>query len=90
LQKHVPGAGIKANTGYLRTTCSSIDDTSMPGGSEAYMEALIYYGSVKMAAKAWEESARSIYSTKPSGCCACILHMINGFNPYYSPINFKY
>ena len=33
----------------------------MPGGSEAYMEALIYYGSVKMAAKAGEESARSIY-----------------------------
>jgi len=31
--------------------CSNIDDTSMLGGSEAYVAALMYYNSVKMAAK---------------------------------------
>lgn len=40
---------------------SNIDDTSMLGGSEAYVEALIYYNSVKMAAKTGQANARVIY-----------------------------
>lgn len=41
--------------------CSNIDDTSMLGGSEAYVAALMYYNSVKMAAKTGQASARPIY-----------------------------
>jgi hypothetical protein len=41
--------------------CNNIDDTSMLGGSEAYMEALMYYNSVKMAAKTGQANARPIY-----------------------------
>jgi hypothetical protein len=40
---------------------SNLDDTSMLGGSEAYMAALLYYASVKMAAKNGQPGARSIY-----------------------------
>lgn len=40
--------------------CSNIDDTSMLGGSEAYVAALMYYNSVKMAAKTGQASARPI------------------------------
>lgn len=41
--------------------CSNLDDTSMLDGSEAYMEALMYYNSVKMAAKTGQPNARPIY-----------------------------
>jgi hypothetical protein len=40
---------------------SNIDDTSMLAGSEAYVEALMYYNSVKLAAKTGQASARPIY-----------------------------
>lgn len=40
---------------------SNLDDTSMLGGSEAYMASLLYYASVKMAAKNGQPGARSIY-----------------------------
>jgi hypothetical protein len=40
---------------------SNIDDTTMLGGSEAYMAALLYYASVKMAAKTNQPGAKVIY-----------------------------
>jgi hypothetical protein len=40
---------------------SNIDDTSMLAGSEAYVEALMYYNGVKLAAKTGQASARPIY-----------------------------
>lgn len=41
--------------------CSNIEDTSMLGGSEAYVAALMYYNSVKLAAKTGQASAGPIY-----------------------------
>ena len=40
---------------------SNIDDTSMLAGSEAYVQALMYYNGVKLAAKTGQASARPIY-----------------------------
>jgi len=40
---------------------SNLDDTSMLAGSEAYVQALMYYNGVKLAAKTGQASARPIY-----------------------------
>ena len=41
--------------------CSNVDDTSMLAGSEAYVAALMYYSSVKLAAKTGQPNAKPIY-----------------------------
>ncbi len=40
---------------------SDVDDTVMLAGSEALMQCLVFYGTVKTAAKAGEASAKPIY-----------------------------
>jgi hypothetical protein len=41
--------------------CSNVDDTNMLAGSEAYVQALMYYNSVKLAARTGQPSAKPIY-----------------------------
>lgn len=52
---------IKPLLDVCEQLASNLDDTSMLGGSEAYMAALLYYGSVKMAAKTGQTGAKPIY-----------------------------
>jgi hypothetical protein len=52
---------IKPMLDICEQLASNLDDTSMLGGSEAYMASLLYYSSVKMAAKSGQPGARQIY-----------------------------
>lgn len=53
--------GLRPILDICEQLCSNVDDTNMLAGSEAYVQALMYYNSVKLAARTGQPNAKPIY-----------------------------